>query len=270
VRGVTAGEPFSIEYRMVSRAGRTLWIRDQATVLRDQDGFPTAVHGVLFDITDLKRAEEELRKALEIEQEASERLRQANEMKTAFLTAVSHELRNPLSAVLAAGLTLEQREYELEAEPEVRREIVAGLAQSAGRLSELLTDILDLDRLARGVVEPRSTATDLGALVRRMVEESDLLHDRVVQLELEAAVAEVDRPMVERIVENLLANAAKHTPPEAKVWVRVLQEGEGVVIAVEDDGPGVPPELSEVVFEPFRQAPTPRHIPRVSGWGCPS
>ncbi|MBI3648915.1 MAG: PAS domain S-box protein [Actinobacteria bacterium] len=264
VRGVASREPFSIEYRMVSREGRTLWIRDQATVLRDQDGLPTAVHGVLFDITDLKRAEEELRIALEIEQEASERLRQADEMKTAFLTAVSHELRTPLSAVLAAALTLEQREHALDAEPEVRREILRGLARSAGRLSELLTDILDVDRLARGVVEPRRSLTDLGELVRRIVEGSDLLRDRVVHLEVDAAVAAVDRPMVERIVENLLANVARHTPPEAQAWVRVVREGEGVVVVVEDDGPGVPADLREIVFEPFRQGENvPSHSPGV-------
>jgi signal transduction histidine kinase len=67
---------------------------------------------------------------------------------------------------------------------------------------------------------------------------------------------EADPAKVERIVENLLANAARHTGPETGIWVRVWAEPEGAVIAVEDDGPGVPAELQHAIFEPFRQGPT--------------
>jgi signal transduction histidine kinase len=61
------------------------------------------------------------------------------------------------------------------------------------------------------------------------------------------------------MIENLLANAARHTPPEARVWVRARRHERGVLLVVEDDGPGVPPELRDAVFEPFRQAPGPSH-----------
>lgn len=60
--------------------------------------------------------------------------------------------------------------------------------------------------------------------------------------------------MVERIVENLLANAVRHTPPDARIWVRVQSEAGGEVIVVEDDGPGIPPEQRQKIFEPFHQA----------------
>jgi signal transduction histidine kinase len=74
----------------------------------------------------------------------------------------------------------------------------------------------------------------------------------------------VDPAKVERIVENLLANAARHTPPDTPVWVRVARQDQGVLIAVEDAGGGVPPQLRATLFEPFRQGPeVPTHAPGV-------
>jgi signal transduction histidine kinase len=65
----------------------------------------------------------------------------------------------------------------------------------------------------------------------------------------------LDAAKVERIVENLVANAVRHTPEGSSLWVRVQRSDDGVTIVVEDEGPGVPPDLREAVFEPFRQGP---------------
>jgi signal transduction histidine kinase len=88
------------------------------------------------------------------------------------------------------------------------------------------------------------------------VDHLDLLGDRPVLVEARRVRAEVDPAKVERIVENLIANAARHTAPETAIWVRVWSEPDGVVIAVEDAGPGVPEDLQRAIFEPFRQGPT--------------
>jgi signal transduction histidine kinase len=70
--------------------------------------------------------------------------------------------------------------------------------------------------------------------------------------------------MVERIVENLLANADRHTPPDTPVWIRTTRHNQGVLITVEDAGAGIPPQLRASLFEPFRQGPEhPRHAPGV-------
>jgi signal transduction histidine kinase len=66
----------------------------------------------------------------------------------------------------------------------------------------------------------------------------------------------VDAPKVERIVENLLANAARHTPAGTPVWVRVQAAADGALMVVEDAGPGVPAEVRQAIFQPFRQGPT--------------
>jgi signal transduction histidine kinase len=69
-------------------------------------------------------------------------------------------------------------------------------------------------------------------------------------------VVSVDAPKVERMLENLLSNAARHTPPGARIWLRVRPEAGGVLLLVEDEGPGIPDDLKESVFEAFRRGPT--------------
>src|SRR5207237_6033554 len=113
---------------------------------------------------------------------------------------------------------------------------------------------------ARGILEPKLYPTDLGDLIRRVVSETEVGH-RTVHVEGEARSA-VDGPKVERIVENLLVNAARHTPEGSSVWVGLSEQDGGVVLTVEDDGPGVPDDLKADIFEPFHQgapskAPTP-------------
>jgi two-component system sensor histidine kinase KdpD len=83
-----------------------------------------------------------------------------------------------------------------------------------------------------------------------------------VKLEVEPMVADVDGPKVERILENLLVNAAKHTPPNTVVRVRIQRHDTGLLLAVEDEGAGVPDDLKEVVFRPFERGPrAPTHAP---------
>ena len=82
--------------------------------------------------------------------------------------------------------------------------------------------------------------------------------------DLQPVVQPIDAAKVERIVENLLANTVRHTPSNASIWVRAWPEPDGVTIAVEDSGPGVPAEIRDIVFEPFRQGPeAPQHSPGV-------
>jgi signal transduction histidine kinase len=124
-------------------------------------------------------------------------------------------------------------------------------------MNELLTDLLDLDRLDRGILEPRRFPVDLDALVQTMVGRCDPLRHRQVEVVSERCMADVDTTKVERMVENLLTNAARHTPRGARIWVRVWSDETGATIAVEDDGPGVPDELKAAIFEPFRRGPDP-------------
>jgi PAS domain S-box-containing protein len=247
------------DYRMRTKDGRWRWIRDDAVVVRDEDGQAMFFQGVLYDITDQKEAEEALRRAYDREREAVSRLQALDEMKNAFLSAVSHELRTPLAAVLGYAVTLQQQDINLEQGE--RQEVIDRLTVNARKLHRLLEDLLDLDRLSRGIVDPHRQEVDVAALALRAVEEVDLA-DRAIDADFNPTVARVDGPKVERILENLLANAGKHSPPGTPIRVVVRPEDGGVLIAVEDRGPGVPDELKEDVFRPFIRGPErPAHSP---------
>jgi PAS domain S-box-containing protein len=252
---------FSMEYRMIAKDGRIVWVQDEARLVRLVDKSPYW-QGFLLDVTERKEAQAQLERALAVEREATQRLRSLDEMKNTFLAAVSHDLRTPLAAILGLAITLERGDVQLDEAD--ARDLAGRIASNARRLERLVTNLLDMDRLARGIVTPKLENADVGALVGRVVEESELVASDRLVTELPSIVQPVDVAKIERIVENLLANAARHAPPTATVWVRVLTEPGGLVIAVEDDGPGVPDDLRDSVFEPFTQGRgAPRHSPGV-------
>jgi PAS domain S-box-containing protein len=257
------GEPYAGEYRLIAADGRTVWIRDEAVLLRDDAGDPVHWQGVMLDITDSKQANDDLTRALDLERQGVEDMRRADEIKTTFLTAVSHDIRTPLSAILGNALTLEEGD-RLGITDEERKQLTHSLAAKARRLNTIVTDLLDTERLARGVVEPKLQEIAVGRLVSLLVWDSETMAGRQVHMDTRSVTAWVDPQMISRIVENLLMNAARHTPPESQVWVKVVPEDGNVLIAVEDDGPGLPEEHRESIFQPFEHGPmTSVHNPGV-------
>ena len=136
-------------------------------------------------------------------------------MRNAFLQAVSHELRTPLASVLGYAVTLGREDLDISSDEQ--REFVERLEVNARKLAKLLSDLLDVDRLARGVIEPKLSLVDLGAIVRRVATETEL-GARGLQVEAPSIEILADGAKIERIVENLLVNAARHTPDEARIW----------------------------------------------------
>jgi PAS domain S-box-containing protein len=200
-------------------------------------------------------ATERLAVALERERAAAEHLRALDEQKSAFLQAVSHDLRTPLASVLGISLTLQRSRDRL---PETEAgDLLGRLAVNARRLDRILTGLLDLDKLERGIVELRRERVDLAGLVAGVVSEAgeELLDAHPVSLELAPAQVLADAAKVERIVENLLANAARHTDPGTPIWVRVAPGDRGALLCVEDAGPGIPAEQRESIFRPFNRGP---------------
>jgi two-component system sensor histidine kinase KdpD len=236
-------------------------VNDQAVLVRDEQGRPKFWQGVWVDVTERKRANE-LERALEAERREADRLRAVDEMKNTFLQAVSHDLRTPLAAILGFAVTLEREDVELH--PDEAKDLASRIAVNARKLDRMVGDLLDLDRLGRGIVEPNLVETDVGALVLKLVAGSEIVSAREVSMDVEPVLAEVDPAKVERIVENLLSNTARHTPPATRVWVKVRSQDEGALIAVEDEGPGVPIELRSTIFEPFQRGPeTPDRSPGI-------
>jgi PAS domain S-box-containing protein len=254
-----AGEDHSVEYRVTTASGGTAWIRDLVHVVRGAQG-PRQLRGLMVDITERKRAEQALRKserkyseAFRREREAAQRLRALDDMKNTFLEAVSHDLRTPLTSILGSALTLEQTRFELPKEESL--DLVRRVAANARKLERLLSDLLDLDRLQRGIVSPQRRPTELAGLVERTVDEIEDAAGHSIDLDVEDVTVSIDSAKFERIVENLLSNAIRHTPEGTRIWVKAASRDGGVMLLVEDEGPGVPNDMREAVFEPFRQAP---------------
>lgn len=260
-----SGELFDEEYRMIARDGRLLWVRDVAVVLHDDAGKPLYSQGFFLDISAQKEAEEAVRGALLREQDTAERLRDIDEMKNTVLRALSHDVRNPLTSVLGFASTLQRPELRLSVDEQL--ELFSAIEVNARKILKLLTDLLDLERLEQGVVELQHSPTDLGELARRLVAScSSTLEGRDVEVNARPVILEVDAGKVERMLENLLVNAVRHTPADARIFVRIepvlcssgpgsADEDElgGVLMIVEDEGPGVPDDLKQVIFEPFRR-----------------
>jgi PAS domain S-box-containing protein len=244
-----AGEGvFRAEYRLVAKDGRTVWVRDGAVLVNDERGLPLFWQGVMFDITELKQAEATLHAALGKERDAANLLRDVDRMRNTAMHALAHDLRTSLADVKAAADVLNR---ELELTPEDRGWLARGIGRQAMKIDRLLLDLLDLDRLERGILKAKREPTDVAGLIRRVVGEQAALRGRPVRIEASPVTVHLEAAKVERIVENLLANAATHTPEGTPIWVRAQFEEGGILIAVEDAGPGVPDDERTSVFLPF-------------------
>jgi signal transduction histidine kinase len=214
-------------------------------------------------LTTLKDTMDEQRERADIEHEVSSGLRELNDVKDTLLHAVSHDLKGPLAGIIGAMSTL-RRGDELQLTTDEVESLYQMIEQSGRKMNRLVDDMLDLERLDRGQVQPEREGTDVGELVRRVAREAPGMDTHPIRIDADPVLANVDPAKVERIVENLLANAARYTPKGCRVWVGVRQNGSDAVITVEDEGPGVPPEERERIFEPFRQgADAPEHSPGV-------
>jgi signal transduction histidine kinase len=199
----------------------------------------------------LCQREAELERALRREYAATDRLRAMSEMKDTFLRAVSHDLRTPLTALHGVAVTLERTRLSLPREQAL--DLVRMMTEKTRKMDRLLADLLDLNRMEEGILEPNRSLTDVRAVAHRVVEEVEQLRGWPIEIETDRVLAAVDSPKVERILENLLLNTTRHTPPGTQVWVRVLTRAQDLELIVEDAGPGVPAELAGTIFEPFRQ-----------------
>jgi signal transduction histidine kinase len=188
-------------------------------------------------VAQLSEREQELKDGLRRELAAADKLRAADDMKDTFLRAVSHDLRTPLTAMLGVAVTLERTRLNLPRDQAL--DLIGMLVEKTRKLERLLKDLLDLNRLEEGVLEPNRSLTDVRELVHRVVTEVDQLAGWPIDIEAEPIQAFIDGPKVERIVENLLLNTTRHTPPGTRVWVKALARGPDLELIVEDAGPGV-------------------------------
>jgi two-component system sensor histidine kinase KdpD len=203
------------------------------------------------------------RDALQREVVETSALRRSDDLKTALLRAVSHDLRSPLTAILTAAGALDSTSLSAEE----HRELVADIAGEAERLSRLVDNLLDMSRLEARTAEPRVEWCSIEEVVLAAVDDVALPAGTfALALDADLPLIRADAAQLERAFANLLENSARHSGGHP-VSVRARAVGPRILVRVVDRGPGVPAAETARIFEPFYRGPGNPNGHRGSGLG---
>jgi PAS domain S-box-containing protein len=172
--------------------------------------------------------------------------------KDEFLATLGHELRTPLSAISNAGRVLESA--NAEGKPATRAHEV--IARQVGHITQLINDLLDVERMISGKLRLNRQPLDMAEAVRRAVATftGDARLDRQIDVTTEPAWVDVDAIRLEQVLTNIVANAVKYTPPGGRIRVTLRADGSDAVLTVEDTGFGISPRLLPFIFDMYVQA----------------
>jgi PAS domain S-box-containing protein len=232
------------------RDGSTIWISENARAVRDWSGRLVCYEGTVENVTSKFEAERAMRAGL---REAEE----ANRAKSAFLAAMSHELKTPLNAVIGFSEIIKDEVFGSVGQT-TYRDYAADIHASGTKLLGIINDVLDVSRLEGGAI----TVDPVACFVRDVAEDAvataqALTGDgRAVAVDVASSLPaiHVDSRRLRQVLANVLANALKFTPEDGEVSVRAcLEKTGGVSIAVIDTGIGMAPEKIAAALEPFRQ-----------------
>jgi len=277
-----AAKPVIVELEQICKDGSFIPVEIHARFMRDEDGMPNGIIGITRDIRERKRIEKELeryRAQLEdavrqrtadlaetnrrLHQEvterkhAEERAEKANRAKSQFLANMSHELRTPLHGILSfANFGSSKAEI---ADRGTLKEYFEQIQKSGSSLLAMVNDLLDLSKLESGRSTLQLEDVDLYTLVLGLMEEMRFLARRrditVVCHEPERSVsALVDRLKITQVMRNLLGNALKFSPRGGRVEVTIEKQETTILVRVHDQGPGIPEEEMETIFDKFVQS----------------
>jgi len=177
---------------------------------------------------------------------------EAEALRNSLLSAISHDLRTPLTRIVGAAGILAERERLLD--PEERREFNRSIQDEAERMSELMSKILDMARIAAGTIvlhrEWNTVEEIVGGTLTRL---EKMLTDRPVHIQLpdDLPLVWVDAVLLQQVLTNLIENAIKYTPPGSPIDITAEWLPSGLRLAVADRGPGIPAGLEEKLFEKF-------------------
>jgi two-component system CheB/CheR fusion protein len=219
--------------------------------LRNKDGHVVGVIGIHRDVTNLKLAE----------QKVQDEVRRRDQ----FLAMLSHELRNPLSAIVTSTELLKA---DVTASPQRRRDVIGVLDRQSTQMARLLDDLLEASRVTQNKIELRRKIIDLRSAIRETADAvRPTMQSRGVTFTVDGEDASMyvdgDPARLEQILTNLLNNAMKYTPRGGHVELRARREGYHAVVSIRDDGAGIPRHMLQLVFELFVQSP--RTLDRAEG-----
>lgn len=239
---VLGGEAQSYrQEQYAAKDGELSWFMTTRQPLRDRIGNVVGMLAVARDVTEQKRAEDEIRLAVTRRDE--------------FLAMLSHELRNPLAAIVNATMLLQQTEESPQAKS---RQAVRVIDRQSRQMARLLDDLLEVSRVTQKKIELRRRIIDIRTVLEEaVVATREKFVERQVVLSVEAGrepvFLDADPARLQQIIVNLLDNASKYSRPGARAAISLESEGHEAVLKVTDDGAGIHPSLLETIFEPFVQ-----------------
>lgn len=245
----------TLEYRFLCANGTYRWLQDKVKLLKDNAGNPLEIVGAATDITYRVEAEAEIRLALAGEKEL-------NELKSRFITTVSHEFRTPLATILSSADLLEF--YAEYGGLEKSQAHIQRIQTAAVHLSNMLEEILVMGIAEAGIAQFRPVPVDLEQLCREVLEEVELSYARGRGITLNArgtGAVMADPAQVRQILVNLLANAFKYSPNDGGVQMDLEMGATQVVLRIQDFGIGIAPEDLPWLFDAFYRGKNVGNIP---------
>ncbi|MGQ4648488.1 ATP-binding protein [Lyngbya aestuarii] len=240
--------PYEKEY--IRKDGSRWWALFAAKILDEEEGVE-----FLIDITDRKRAEVEREQLLTREQAARQQAETANRVKDEFLAVLSHELRSPLTPILAWAGLLKSRSFD----EQTTKHALATIEQNAKLQIQLVEDLLDISSILHGKLSLHATPVNLKLIIKAALETISLAAiAKSIRIEtvFEPNLPRVlgDSTRLQQVVWNLLTNAIKFTPAGGNLKVTLKKIGTQAQIRISDTGRGISPEFLPYLFESFRQA----------------
>lgn len=231
----------NIETLSVTRSGEVHPVLLTLSLLTDASGQPNALVSMSKDITDRKHAEEK----------AKEAVRRRDQL----LAMLSHELRNPLGAILNATYVVNL----VKNIPSELGDATGVIQRQALQMARLLDDLLDVSRVTQGKIEMRKEILDACTLISDAVQAVRPVidshgHELILDVAAGPLCVEGDASRLLQVLENLLNNAAKYTQPRGKIWLTLKKEDDEIVLRVRDSGQGIPQDMLDAIFELFVQA----------------
>lgn len=212
--------------------GRTVHVRLDTFDVTDVSNIPIGRGLILHDIT----ADHEL-----------------DRMKSSLVSTVSHELRTPLAAIKGYVSTLLAEDVEWDTESQ--REFLTIISDESDRLTGLVNNLLDLSRIEAGSLSLSREKCDLEDTIRRAAGQAQLQPGNRFEVRIEAGLPALfaDCPRLETVIRNLIENSVKYAGEQAAILVEVNRQGDQIVFRVSDDGPGIPEDESQRIFDSFYQ-----------------
>jgi two-component system, OmpR family, sensor histidine kinase KdpD len=180
---------------------------------------------------------------------------EADRLRTALLTSISHDLRTPLAAILGAAGTLKGFGGELS--DQGRLDLISTVVEEAERLNRFIANLLDMTRLESGAIKPNASPHDVGEIVGTALDRAGKVlarHHVNTDIAADLPMLDVDPVLFEQALFNLLDNAAKYAPADTTVLIQSWQDNGAVKLEVVDEGNGIPPEEIGHIFEKFHRA----------------